>query len=133
MIDGLKLTMSGREVIEWLNEAIERYHAKIRYNRDEIDGKVETPRNGSWAEVPAENVEDEIRQRAHRIRILTIIRDHILPTETYLIGKQDLAFGELLPEPPPPGPELDMSKEIRWVARPFEFERATAGDTGEQA
>jgi hypothetical protein len=30
----------GREVIEWLNEAIERYHAKIRHNRDEIDGKV---------------------------------------------------------------------------------------------
>jgi len=39
--------------------------------------------------------------------------------------------GLKLTMPPPPGPELDVSKEIRWVARPFEFEPAAAGDTGE--
>ena len=77
------------------------------------------PREPYW-EVPAETVEDEIRQYEHRIHVLMTIRDHILTGETYLLGRRDLAFAEFMPDPPASGPECDPSKPIRWVPRSVE-------------
>ena len=65
-------------------------------------------------EVPAENSEDEIRQHEHRIHVLTMIRGHILTGETYLVGRRDLVFAALLPDPQEPV-EWDPTKKIRWV------------------
>ena len=62
MIDGLKLAITGEELILALGERIERYRSTIQYKRDQIDGKAEPPKEPYW-EVPAETVEDEIRLR----------------------------------------------------------------------
>ena len=119
MIDGLKLAITGEELILALNERIERYRSTIQFKRDQIEGKAETPREPYW-EVPAETVEDEIRQDEHRMHVLMTIRDHILTGETYLLGREDLAFAEFMPDRPGPGPGWDPSKPIRWVPRSVE-------------
>jgi hypothetical protein len=116
MIDGLKLAMTGEEVLLSLNERIERYRSRIQFKQDEIDGKVDPPPGPHW-EVPAETVEEEILQHRHGMHILMMIRDHILQGETYLISRRDMEFAELFPDPPGPAAELDPTKGIRWVAR----------------
>lgn len=116
MIDGLKLAMTGEEVLLSLNERIGRYRSLIQFRQDEIDGKVE-PSPGPRCEVPAETIEEEILQHRHRMHILMMIRDHILRGETYLISRRDMEFAELFPDPPGPLADLDPTKEIRWIAR----------------
>ena len=125
MIDGLKLAMTGEELILALNERIERYRSTIQFKRDQIEGKAEPPKEPYW-EVLAETVEDEIRQHQHRIHVLMMIRDHILTGETYLIGRRDLAFAELMPDPPEPSTEWDPSKPLRWVPRSVESDLRTS-------
>lgn len=115
MINGLKLAMTGEEIIAGLNERIEHYRSTIQFKRDEIEGKVERP-DGIYSEVPAETVEEEILIEQHRMHTLMMIRGHILQDQIYLVGKRDLEFAELLPLPPGPGPELDLTKGIRWIA-----------------
>lgn len=127
MIDGLKLAMSGDEVISLLNERIERIRAIIGIKLDAIAGIGPPPRTDYVTQVPAEVVEEEIRQHEHRIRVLTIVRDHVLRGETYLIGRKDLEFAELLPEPPPAQSDTDFPREIRWVTHPVDVSAAVRG------
>ena len=121
MIDGLKLAMGGHEIILAIDTRIEQHRANIQYKRDEIDGKIEQPTGDAYS-VPAEAVEEEIRQLDYRLRTLTFIRDHVLPGETYLVGRRDLKFAGLLPTPAPAVPEIDLSRGIRWVTRPIEVD-----------
>jgi hypothetical protein len=127
MIDGLKLAMSGDEVTSLLNERIDRIRAIIGIKLDAIAGNAPPPRTDYVSQVPAEVVEDEIRQHEHRIRVLTIVRDHVLCDETYLIGQRDLEFAELLPEPPPAQPDTNFPGEIRWVTHPVDVSAALRG------
>ena len=126
MIDGLKLAMSGDEVITLLNDRMDRIRAIIGIKRDAIAGNAPPPRTDYVVQVPAETVEQEIRQHEHRIQVLTIVRNHILRGEIYLIGKKDLEFGELLPDPPPE-PESTFPEHIRWVTHPVDVSAALGG------
>ena len=126
MIDGLKLAMSGDEVISRLTDRMDRIRAIIGIKRDAIADNAPAPRTDYVVQVPAETVEEEIRQHEHRIHVLTIVRDHILRGEIYLIGKKDLEFGELLPDPPPE-PESSFSEHIRWVTHPVDVSAARGG------
>ena len=126
MIDGLKLAMSGEEVFTLLTDRIERIRAIIRIKQDAIAGHAPPPRTPFISQVPAEVVEEEIRQHEHRIRVLAIVRDHVLRGETYLIGQKDLEFGELLPDPPPTRPDA-APEEIRWVTHPVDVSAAIRG------
>ena len=126
MIDGLKLAMSGDELISLLNHRIDRIRAIIRIKQDAIAGNAPLPRTNYVVQVPAETVEEEILQHEHRIQVLTIVRDHILRGEIYLIGKRDLEFGELLPDPPPE-PDSTFPEHIRWVNHPVDVSAALRG------
>lgn len=44
--------------------------------------------------------ENHVKEEAWRVEVMTFIRDHIDPDETCHLGKDDLDFGELLPEKP---------------------------------
>ena len=102
MINGLKLAMSGDEVISLLNARIERIRAVIGIKLDAIAGDERPPRTD------------------YVCRVLPIIRDHLLRGETYLIGQKDLEFGELLPDPPAAPSDTDLSERIRWVTHPVD-------------
>lgn len=118
VIDGLKLTMTGEEVIELLDRAIARREERIRCARAEIDGKVELPES-PYVQLPAEVVEDEIYEHEHRIAMLTMIREHIVPLEVYLLGRRDLRFGEMWPLRQYAESMLDPA-HVRWVTRPID-------------
>jgi hypothetical protein len=124
MINGLKLAMSGDEVISLLNARIERMRAVVAIKQDAMAGNAPPPRTAFVCQVPAETVQEEILQHEHRIRVLTIVRDHILPREVYLIGQKDLEFGELLPDPPPAPFHTDCPETIRWVNHPVDVSAA---------
>ena len=118
VIDGLKLTMTGEEVIDLLDLAIARREERIRCARAEIEGKVELPET-PYVQLPAEIVEDEIFEHQHRIAILTMIREHIVPLEVYLLGRRDLRFGEMWPVRECAESVLDPA-HLRWVTRPID-------------
>jgi hypothetical protein len=125
--------MSGDEVISLLDARIERIRAVIGIKQDAIAGDEPPSRTDCAWQVPAEVVEEEIRQHEHRIRVLTIVRDHVLRGETYLIGQRDLEFGELLPDPPTEPPDTEFSAAIRWVTHPVNVSAAlhAAGSPGD--
>jgi hypothetical protein len=55
-------------------------------------------------------LENMIDERLERIAALTLIRDHIVANETYLLDRGDLQFAELLPPPPEPEWPICMAR-----------------------
>jgi hypothetical protein len=116
MIQGLKSAFTGEEIIRSLDARIEAKRAAIEFKRDEIRGTVQPVGDNVW-QVSAEEVEDEIEDIEHSIRTLTLIRDRLLPRETYLLGRKGLRQAGLMPQRPEQMRELDPEKGIRWVTR----------------
>lgn len=101
MIDGLKLTMPGDVLkarvagrIRLHESAVERYRADLK-----MDPKDQTEEHPL---LPDHILESMIDERLDRIAALTLIRDHVISAETYLLDKSDLQFAEMLPPPPEP-------------------------------
>ena len=101
MIDGLRLVMRGEELQAKVSERIERLEAAVKQYRDDLkmDPKEQTDEH-PW--LPEHILESMIEEREDRIHALTLIRDHLVPGESYLLDQRDLQFAELLPAPPPP-------------------------------
>jgi len=94
MIDGLKLTMSGAGLIEMLNTRIRVHHTRARDNARLLkDHAASGAKN-----MPESVLEREIDQSTDRIEALTLIRNHIVVDEVYLLGEFDLRFADLLPD-----------------------------------
>ena len=98
-IDGLKLTFKGEEIQTLLDERRRVHEARAaRWKRELTRGpEDETEERPLLPEHMCENQADE---EAWRVEMMTFIREHIDPDETYQLGKEDLDFGELLPEKP---------------------------------
>jgi hypothetical protein len=116
MIQGLKTAFTGEEIIRSLDARIEAKRAAIEFRRDEIRGTVQPVGDNVW-QVSAEDVEDEIDDIEHSIMMLTLIRDRLLPGETYLLGRKELGQAGLMPQRPERVRALDPEKEMRWVTR----------------
>lgn len=129
MIHGLKLAFTGEEIIRALDARIGACRASIQFRRDEIAGHIECSAE-CCSQVPQQSVEREIRQLEHRIRVLTLFRERIFSPRIYLLGRKALATTGLLPSPPP-APELELEKDVRWVtlseARREQEQRDTEG------
>ena len=98
-IDGLKLTFKGEEIRALLDErrqVHERRAARWRHEltRGPEDQTEERPL------LPDHMCENQVKEEDWRVEVVTFIRDHIDPDETYYLGEGDLDFGELLPEKP---------------------------------
>jgi hypothetical protein len=88
------LTMSGAGLIEMLNTRIGVHHTRARDNARLLKDHVAT----SAKKMPESVLEREIDQSTDRIEALTLIRNHIVADEVYLLGEFDLRFADLLPE-----------------------------------
>jgi hypothetical protein len=99
MIDGLKLTLTGEEI----RNLIEQRAAEHRM--------LAAHWNGEAARMPEEQTEDKPLLPEHmceneaghhewRAEVLTFLRDHLDPCEIYSLSECDLEFAELLPAPP---------------------------------
>ena len=98
MIDGLKLTLSGQELRTLLDEGIQRHRATADRWSDEASRTDDS--DGDGPVLPRHMSEHEAERHTWRAEVLTFIRDHVDPRETYCLGATDLEYGELLPEKP---------------------------------
>jgi hypothetical protein len=95
MIDGLKLTMTGEAIKQRLTDRIQQHAALVeRYTKEREQGDPA----GRLRRVAERAYEYEIEQHTESIQTLTLIRDHVLDGETYLLGRRDLEFAEILRE-----------------------------------
>lgn len=98
-IDGLKLSVSGLQLREMLEERIRIHQARGDRWRHELE---RTPADQTEDEplLPDHMCANEAERHDWRIKVLEFIRDHVDGTAIYRLGESDLAFGELLPEKP---------------------------------
>ncbi len=120
MIDGLKLTMSGIELRTKLDERI-RWHTQCAAD---YGAQLNDRGDDDHALLPTSVLEGEIGRSRDQIETLTLIREHIVADEIYLLGEFDLRFADLLPD----GTAFDcgcLASVDRSLARP---DRAYAED-----
>lgn len=95
MIEGLKIRMTSEELAEKLTERIVWHEATAR----EYDKELRTPgRVREIDDMPEQMIAHEMRDHRARVGILTLVRDHLLPGEIYLLTERDLEFADLVPE-----------------------------------
>lgn len=95
------MTMHGEALKARVSERIARLEAAIERYRANIEMKPEDQTDDNPA-LPEHILESMIDEREKRIAALTLIRDHIVPGEVYLLDQKDLQFAELMPPPPEP-------------------------------
>jgi hypothetical protein len=99
MIDGLKLTVSGKELRAMLEKGIRSHeqqasrwtHETIRTSDDETEGAPLLPQHMCG---------NEAQRHMWRAGVLAFMRDHIDAGEMYRLGAADLEYGELLSAKP---------------------------------
>ncbi|MGE3512486.1 MAG: hypothetical protein AB7N65_26785 [Vicinamibacterales bacterium] len=97
MIDGLKLTMSGTALRQQLAARIQWHRSRVmEYQRELARQEVDDPSEVRLPEHIVEHMRDEHESRAD---VLALIHEHILEAETYHLGRADLIFAELIPDP----------------------------------
>src|SRR5690242_7263131 len=95
MIDGLKIQMTAAELAArlaeraaWNDATGEEYEKQLRLP----PGARDDPRT------PDHILHHECREHRGRASTLRLLRDHLVPGETYLLGEGDLQFADLVPE-----------------------------------
>ena len=99
MIDGLKLTMTGALLKGKVAERIQDHQDTIRKYRKAM-ARTPDEETEDTPGLPEHMCEYEIDCCEYSIEKLTLILDHLRDDESYLLGRRDLRFAELLPEPP---------------------------------
>jgi hypothetical protein len=94
VIEGLKLTMTGRELRANIDRRIYWHQSVLR----EAVATLQKPPEETAAPLSPTFFTDEIRWTEQRIDTLTLIRDYVLPDEVYRLTEADLQFADLLPE-----------------------------------
>ena len=65
---------------------------------------------------PEQMCQNEADRHAWRAMVLRFIREHVDVTETYRLGPDDLAFGELLPAAPGPVEQIEYEERSRVIS-----------------
>jgi hypothetical protein len=120
MVDGLKLTMTGEELRERLEEGMKRHDRRAQWYKKEAEKEGTGGEDGVI--LPEHICEYQQERHEWRASVLSYIRDHIEGGEVYRLGESDLAFGEILPEAPGVVQQQEYERETG-VA--FNLERLT--------
>ena len=97
MIEGLKLTMTGGELRERLDEKI-RWHEGRRDEFARALAPSDDPESVA-AQLPDHIIEHMRDEHDSRASVLVLIHDHVVESETYRLGEADLMFAEMIPKP----------------------------------
>jgi hypothetical protein len=111
-IEGLKLTMTGRELRDRLDERIRAHERRAERWKREL---ARTPADQTEDKplLPDHMCEQEMERAGWRVEVLTFVRDHVEAERTYRLSEADLAFGELLPEKPFLVEQADYEEESK--------------------
>ena len=99
MIEGLKLTMTGEELRNRLDERVRHHEAVIEHYKREAKRKPD-PKDEYDFVLPEHMCEYEQELHQWRAETLAYIREHVEGGEVYRLGPADLEFGEILPQKP---------------------------------
>lgn len=95
MIDGLKIHMPAAELAmrlaeraDWNDATAENYD---RQRQKPVADRVHPS-------VSDDMLQHEAAEHRGRAATLRLLRDHLVPGETYLLGERDLQFADLVPE-----------------------------------
>jgi len=95
MIDGLKIQMTAAELASRLNERADWNDA----TGAEYEKQLRLPPHARDDDrVPDHMLEHEAKEHRGRASTLRLLRDHLVPGETYLLCERDLQFADLVPE-----------------------------------
>ena len=97
MIEGLKLTITGAQLRELLEERIHCRESRVAWYEKELKRTAEG-QTDDLSLLPEHILEHERDENAERADTLTLIRDHVVAEETYQLSETDLHFGDLLPD-----------------------------------
>jgi len=99
MIDGLKLTMTGDELRQRLDERVQDHERRAEWYEHEKTRETDPTKTDDY---PMPEAVCEYEEEFHRWRAETLayMREHIEGGEVYRLGPDDLEFGEILPEKP---------------------------------
>jgi hypothetical protein len=100
VIDGLKLRMSGVELRDLLTDATKaRLRLADHWKREAARAPAETPKKDR-SQLPGRICEKEAERQEWRAEMLNFLKNHVDASATYWLGREDLEFGDLLPEEP---------------------------------
>ena len=92
MISGLRVQMTSGELsarlaerIAWHAQTASEYRRELRLPEDERNEPL----------MPEHVIEHELHEHQEQVAVLTLLRDHLIPGETYVLGEQDLRFADL--------------------------------------
>lgn len=121
VIDGLKLTLTGKQVQDLLQQRIEAHEGRTEWWKRE---QARTPEEQTEEAplLPEHMCEHEAERHEWRAEVLRFVRDHLDVFEVYRLGANDLEFGELLPEKPGSVEQDDYEERARVG---FQLERLT--------
>jgi len=99
MIEGLKLTMTGEELRNRLDERVKHHERVVKHYKREAKRKPD-PKVEYDCVLPEHLCEYEQEFHKWRAETLAYIREHVEGGEVYRLGPDDLEFGEILPQKP---------------------------------
>ena len=99
MIDGLKVSLTGEEFRELLDERAARYLASAAHWQHEA-ARTSDDESEDAPLLPEHMCKNEAAQLEWRAAVLTFLRERIDVSEDYRLGIADLDYLELLPAKP---------------------------------
>ena len=100
VVDGLKLTMTGVELRAMLVDAAKARVRLADHWKKEAARAHDDKKGGGKSRLPGRVCEKEAERQEWRADMLTFLNDHVDASATYWLGRDDLEFGDLLPEEP---------------------------------
>lgn len=124
MIRGLRIAMRGSELMNKITERIraheltvEKHNARLKEREKDMSFDVR-PEDDYKTVGDLERERDQYRDR---VTHLTLLRDNVMASETYLLSRADLRVSDLLSTRADPGMDMDES----WI--PTDDDRAIHG------
>ena len=99
MIEGLKLTMTGEELRNRLDDRVKQHQRVVEHYKREAKREPD-PKDEYDFVLPEHMCEYEQELHTWRAETLAYIREHVEGGEVYRLGPADLEYGEILPEKP---------------------------------
>jgi len=99
MIDGLKLTMTGQELRQRLDERVKDHERRAAFYKAEAKREPDPDDEDDFG-LPEHMCEFQQEFHGWRAKALAYIREHVEGGEVYRLDQADLEFGEILPEKP---------------------------------
>lgn len=99
MVEGLRITIKGSEVIAALSRKITELEQLVSKHQSDL-GLPQVDRSPANALVPRQSIESTIQSHQAELETLRFLRDHIVKTEDYLMDRDELRQAHLVPPPP---------------------------------